>query len=91
LAYEQRSDAPNICNLQRRTCKNGKLSGKFTQASCDENLKGNIKYLSHITTNTEKAITTDEFIQPSKPPKNENADFNLHGQLAPNDKPHIIS
>ena len=91
LAYEQRSDAPNICNLQRRTCKNGKLSGKFTQASCDENLKGNIKHLSHIMTNTEKAITTDEFIQPSKSPKNENADFNLHGQLAPNDKPHIIS
>lgn len=91
LAYEQRSDAPNICNLQRRICKNGKLSGKFIQASCDENLKGNIKHLSHITTNTEKAITTDEFIQPSKPPKNENADFNLHGQLAPNDKPHIIS
>lgn len=91
LAYEQRSDAPHVCNLQRRICKNGKLSGSFTQASCDENKQGNIKHLSHITVNTQKAITTDEFIQPSQHPKNENADFNLHGKIWPNDKPHLIS
>ena len=38
LAYEQRSDAINVCNIQRRICKNGKLSWSYTQASCDETL-----------------------------------------------------
>lgn len=39
LAYQQRSDTPNICNIQRRSCFNGKLSGTFTQRSCDETIK----------------------------------------------------
>lgn len=91
LAYEQRADAPYVCNLERRTCKNWKLSGSFTQASCDENLNGNIKKYSHITTNTEAAITTNEYIQPDKKAKFEDADFNLQGKRAPNEKPHLIS
>lgn len=43
LAYQQRSDAPYICNIQRRICKDGKLSGSFTQVACDESLNGNLK------------------------------------------------
>lgn len=51
LAYEQRSDAPHVCNIQRRTCFNGKLSGSFTQKSCDETLNGNIKKSDFISKN----------------------------------------
>lgn len=51
FAYQQRADAPHVCKIQRRTCQNGKLSGNFTQASCDESLKGNIKNLGYDTYN----------------------------------------
>jgi len=50
LAYQQRADAPNICNIQRRSCWNGKLSGSFTQRSCDESL-GKVEKSSFITKN----------------------------------------
>lgn len=53
LAYEQRADAPFICNIQRRTCQNGKLSGNFTQVSCDENLKWNQKNFGYLTHNAD--------------------------------------
>ena len=88
LAYEQRADAPHICNLQRRTCKNGKLSGSFTQSSCDESLNGKIKNLPYLSLNDQEL---DSFIQPSKTAKNQNADFNLEWKLAPHDKPHLVS
>ncbi len=38
LAYEQRTDAPNICNIQKRTCKKGKLSWSYKQQSCKKNV-----------------------------------------------------
>lgn len=50
LAYQQRADAPNICNIQRRSCRNGKLSGSFTQRSCDESL-GKVEKSSFVTKN----------------------------------------
>ena len=50
LAYQQRADAPNICNIQRRSCWNGKLSGSFTQRSCDESL-GKVEKSSFVTKN----------------------------------------
>ena len=50
LAYEQRADSPNICNIQRRSCWNGKLSGSFTQRSCDESL-GKVEKSSFVTKN----------------------------------------
>lgn len=50
LAYEQRADAPNVCNIQRRSCWNGKLSGSFTQRSCDESL-GKVEKSSFVTKN----------------------------------------
>lgn len=49
LAYEQRADAPFICNIQRRSCKNGKLSGSFVQSSCDETKNGNTKKINFET------------------------------------------
>lgn len=53
LAYQQRSDAPYICNIQRRICKDGKLSGSFTQVACDESLNGNLKKIWFETWNTD--------------------------------------
>lgn len=88
LAYEQRSDASYICNLQRRTCKNGKLSGSFTQNSCDESLNGKIKNLPYDIYNTQDL---GEFIQPPKNPINENTDFNLEGKMNDPQSPILIA
>ncbi len=34
LAYQQRTDDTTICNIQKRWCRNGKLSGSYKQKSC---------------------------------------------------------
>ena len=34
LAYQQMEDAPWICNIERRFCRDGKLSWKYTQQWC---------------------------------------------------------
>lgn len=36
IAYQQRSDDPSTCNIQRRTCNDGVLNGSYTQSSCKE-------------------------------------------------------
>lgn len=59
LAYEQRADATFVCNIQRRTCQNGKLSGKFVQKSCDEGKKGNIQTLPFLTLNDETSFNEE--------------------------------
>lgn len=38
LAYQQRSDVPDICNVQKRTCNDGILDWSFYQPSCNENV-----------------------------------------------------
>ena len=53
LAYQQRSDTPSICNIQRRTCKDGKLSGQFTQSSCNESKQGKMKKTAFSTYNAD--------------------------------------
>lgn len=37
LAYKQLDNAPDICNIERRYCRNGKLSWTYTQQWCSEN------------------------------------------------------
>ena len=37
LAYQQMDNAPNICNIERRFCRNWKLSGTYTQQWCSVN------------------------------------------------------
>ena len=37
LAYQQMDNAPNICNIERRFCWNGKLSWTYTQQWCSIN------------------------------------------------------
>jgi|GEM_PF-5880081 len=44
---------PSICNIQRRTCKDGKLSGQFTQSSCNESKQGKMKKTTFSTYNAD--------------------------------------
>lgn len=37
LAYQQRNDAPDICNIERRFCWKWKLSGTYRQQGCSVN------------------------------------------------------
>ena len=37
LAYQQMDNAPDICNIERRFCRNGKLSWIYTQQWCSIN------------------------------------------------------
>ena len=90
LAYQQRSDATNICNIQRRICKNWKLSWSYTQASCDETLWNDwsanwvqwaywtVKKIAYSTYNS---VKLDEFIQPPEYASNEFAEFDVHWKL----------
>ena len=97
LAYQQRADAINICNIQRRVCMNWKLSWSFTQSACDESLwadwssnssssYGTVKKLAYSTYNSQKL---DEFIQPSEHAKYENAEFDLHWKRNATTQPKI--
>ena len=90
LAYEQRSDSINICNVERRICKNGKLSWSFIQAACDETLWNDwtangtqgwywtVKKLAYSTYNS---VRLDEFIQPPEYATNEFKEFDNHWKL----------
>ena len=98
LAYQQRADAINVCNIERRVCKNGKLSWSYTQVACDETLWNDgtlssnssywtVKKLAYTTYNSQKM---DELIQPPEHAVNENADFDLQGHINSKTSPKIV-
>ena len=64
LAYEQRKDVNNICNIEKRTCINGILEWSFTQSSCKENITYEYKKTEVISYN-QKVL--NEYIQPAAP------------------------
>lgn len=77
LAYEQRKDVTNLCNVQRRYCKNGKLTGTYTQKSCKENtLYSYVK--PEAISYSQKPV--DPFVQPESPSLSW-ADFDTHGKI----------
>lgn len=39
LAYQQRTDVPDICNVQKRVCRDGVLNGTYTQWYCNEDVE----------------------------------------------------
>ena len=102
LAYKQRTDAINVCSIQRRVCKNGKLSWSYTQYACDETLwadwnvpssssdssssNGVVKKVAYSVYNSQKL---DEYIQPSEHAKNENAEFDVHWKINTTTQPKI--
>ena len=58
LAYQQRSDVPDICNVQRRTCNDWVLDWSFTQQACNE--KATYTYnTTSIKNNTNKETTSN--------------------------------
>jgi len=47
FAYQQRTDTPEVCNVQRRVCKNGKLSWYYTLPSCVINLDWSVNWVDN--------------------------------------------
>jgi hypothetical protein len=77
LAYQQRRDVTNLCNVQKRYCNDWELNWTYIQKSCKENtLYSYIK--PEAISYTKKPI--DPFIQPSKPSLSW-ADFDIHWKI----------
>lgn len=96
LAYQQRSDVPDICNVQRRTCNDWILDGNFTQPACDErviylNWSSSSKNIttesSNVVSYTKKQVVSynstskNELTQPPRYTKNEWAEFDKNWKL----------
>ena len=64
LAYQQRSDDPATCNIQRRVCSDGTLNWSYTQLSCKE-------VIGYTYTEDQKVVAynvpnkNDPYIQPT--------------------------
>jgi hypothetical protein len=79
LAYQQRNDVPDICNIQRRICNDGFLWWSFEWKSCKTNMPYTYKKEPVISYN-EKVI--DPLIQPWKEvPINKWADFDTKWKI----------
>lgn len=77
LAYEQRKDVTNLCNVQKRYCNDWKLTGSYPQKSCKEHtLYSYVK--PEAISSTQKPV--DPFIQPQSPSLSW-ADFDTHGKI----------
>ena len=96
LAYQQRSDVPDICNVQRRTCNDGVLDWSFNQPSCSENVvyisnksSSNISSESNnnVVSYTRKSVVSHndlpkwELIQTPTVAKNEKAEFDTKWKI----------
>jgi hypothetical protein len=60
-------NTPDTCNIERRFCQDGKISGTFTQQSCTVNTQYSYHQEQFVAYNTNEK---SEFIQPSKTPGN---------------------
>lgn len=77
LAYEQRKDVTNLCNVQKRYCSDWKLTGSYPQKSCKEHTL--YSYVRpEAVSYSQKPI--DPFIQ-AQAPSLSWADFDLHGKI----------
>lgn len=77
LAYQQRKDVDNLCDVQRRFCNNWKLSGTYNQESCKEHTL--YSYLRpEVVSYTQKPV--DPLVQPWSPSLS-GADFDVHGKI----------
>ena len=78
LAYQQRDDVPDICNVQKRRCNNWVLDWSFTQWYCRDDVKYDYtreKVVAH--NNTSKS----ELIQNPKYAKNDWANFDTKWKI----------
>lgn len=107
LAYQQRSDVPDICNVQRRTCNNGVLDWSFNQPSCNENVvyvsnksssnNTSKAWNSNVVSYTRKTVVSRndapkwELVQTPKYAKNEGAEFDTKWKLKNGEKEPITN
>lgn len=78
LAYQQRTDVNSLCNVQKRYCFNGKLTGSYSQKSCKEDLKYTYQEVLPVAENNPNIV--DPFIQPDHP-RLSGAKFDVHGKI----------
>lgn len=83
LAYEQRKDVNNICNIEKRRCDNGVLWWSFTQKSCKEDIVYTYRKVEVISYN-QKIL--NEYIQPVSP-INAWAEFSNEGKIDTTENP----
>lgn len=95
LAYQQRADVPDICNVQRRTCNNWVLDWTFVQPSCNESVsyvytsKGNNvqKENSNMVVYTKKEVVStssqnaNPYVQNPKHAKYDSAEFDKNWKI----------
>lgn len=77
LAYEQRTDVNNLCNIQKRYCFNGKLTGSYKQKSCKQDEVYSYTQEDPVAYNNQKV---DPLIQPDKAALS-GASFDVHGKI----------
>jgi len=95
LAYQQRTDVPDICNVQRRTCIDWELNWSFLQPSCDEsvsyvytNKTNNLQNeSSNVVVYTKKEVVSknpkdpDSLVQNPRYAKNDAAEFDKNWKI----------
>lgn len=77
IAYQQRTDVDNICNIEKRYCHDGILNGSYTGHSCAENVPYEYSTLVAVSYTQKKP---SEYIQPN-PPRNQYADFSSQWKI----------
>lgn len=98
FAYQQRADIPGMCNVERRVCIDGKITGSFTQQHCEESFTSNGASASYQqavqyekkTVTSYNTFVPDEFIQPPKESANAGGEFRTDGKPLPEDDPKLI-
>ena len=67
MAYQQRTDVNNLCNVEKRYCNDWLLWGTYSQEKCNENTKYEYQ-TAEVKSYIEKP--NDLFVQPKKPINN---------------------
>jgi hypothetical protein len=78
LAYQQRTDVPDVCNVQKRVCRDGVLNGTYTQWYCNE--KVDYKY-TKVQVKEYNKKSESELIQPQKYAKYDGAEYDKYWKV----------
>ena len=97
LAYQQRRDVPEVCNVQKRTCNNWVLDGSFTQPACNETVvytdtnkssKNLTSESNNVVTYTTKQVVShndtsvkNELVQTPQYAKNDLAEYDKNWKI----------
>lgn len=78
LAYQQRSDVPDICNVQKRVCRDWVLNGTYTQWYCNEDIP--YQYTKVAATEYNKKDPS-QLVQNPRYAKYDWADYDKYGKI----------